>query len=168
MPAEMSRLIADLSSSDPKAKQQAAEALAKRGEQARPAAVALVREAGGDEETVREWVVSALETLGPPHEDDLPALTELVPSENLDVAYWAITLLGRLEAKAGSAVPSLIQSLQESSESSVRQRAAWALGKIGPAAKDALPALEQAAQSQDRRLARIASAHAIPRITEAQ
>jgi HEAT repeat protein len=166
MAADISRLIADLSSSDMVSKSRAAESLAKMGEGARPAAVPLVRSADCMHETVREWVISALESLGPPHEDDLPALRELVGSENEESAYWAITLLGRLEAKALPAVPALVEALKRSSAPFIPQKAAWALGSIGPAAKAALPALEQAAQSADPRLARLARNFAIKQITQ--
>lgn len=166
--ADISHLIADLSSSDLPTKGRAAEALAKLGKEARPAAVPLAREAGCMEETVREWVISALESLGPPAEEELPALKELALSPDGEVAFWAITLLGRLETKAAPAVPQLIEALQKSPELFVRQKAAWALGEIGPAAKEALPALEAAANSSDRRLAGIAKNHAIKQITKTQ
>lgn len=163
---DISHLIADLSSTDLPAKGRAAKALAKLGDEARPAAVPLVREAGCLDETVREWVISALEGLGPPAEEELPALKDLIASPDGEVAFWAITLLGRLEAKAAPAVPELIEALQTSPDLFVRQKAAWALGEIGPAAKEALPALEAAAKSPDRRLAGIAKNHAIKQITK--
>lgn len=156
MGMDISHCIANLSSPDIVLVGQAAEALAKLGPVAKAAAVPLVRAVALTDETVREWVVSALESLNAPHAEDAPALTELVASGNADVAYWAITLLGRLEAKAASSVPVLIKALKENPEPHNRQRAAWALGRIGPIAKDALPALKEAAHGHDPRLARIA------------
>ena len=103
MAADVSHWIANLSSSDIVLVGQAAEALAQMGPEAKAAAVPLVRAAAINEETVREWVVSALESLEAPAAEDCPALTELVGSEDPDVAYWAITLLGRLEEKAEAA-----------------------------------------------------------------
>ncbi len=156
MAADVSRWIANLSSSDIVLVGQAAEALAKLGPDAKAAAVPLVRAVAFTDETMREWVVSALESLDAPHEDDVPALTELVGSENGEVAYWAVTLLGRLEEKARAAVPALTEALKQNPHPHNRQRSAWALGKIGPAAKEALPALNEAAHGHDARLARIA------------
>jgi HEAT repeat protein len=165
MTADVSHWIANLSSPDIVLVGQAAEALAKMGPDAKAAAVPLVRAVAINDETVREWVVSALESLDAPHEEDVPALTELMGSEEGDVAYWAITLLGRLEGQAAPAVPELTWALKQNPHPHNRQRAAWALGKIGPLAKDALPALKEAAHGSDSRLARIALL-AMEQITE--
>ena len=69
-----------------------------------------------------------------PRPADASALAALVNKPSLDVAYWAATLLGRLESQAAPAVPQLAEALDRHTESTVRERAAWALGKIGPAA----------------------------------
>jgi len=156
MANDVSDWIAQLSTNDPALQSEAAEALAKLGEKAKPAAPALAKNAGSAEETVREWAVAALEGLGPPRIDDQKALRELVLADCAEAAYWAITLLGRLEAEAGPAVPELTEALKQSPYPQNRQRAAWALGKIGPAASDALPALKAAANEADPRLARLA------------
>jgi HEAT repeat protein len=156
MPADLSRWIADLSAADSAVRAEAAEQLARLGEDARAAAVPLVRAAGDDEESAREWSVSALEDLGSPADDDLPALAELLAAANADVGYWAATLIGRLEERAAPAVAALTAALADSNPLIVRQRAAWALGKIGPAAAAARPDLEKAAESTDPRLSRLA------------
>jgi HEAT repeat protein len=134
----------------------AAEKLAQLESEARGAAVPLVAMCHTDDESLREWVTAALEGLGPPEVSDVGKLAALVGRPSLDVAYWAATLLGRLEAAAAPAVPNLAEALTTHPETAVRQRAAWALGKIGPAAKSARDALTQAAESSDRRLARLA------------
>jgi HEAT repeat protein len=156
MAADVSHWIANLSSPDIVLVGQAAEALAKMGPSAKAAAVPLVRTVANSDETVREWVVSALESLEAPHEEDAAALAELVKSNNADVAYWGITLLGRLEGKAAASVPALTLALKENPHPHNRQRAAWALGKIGTPAQSALTALKEAAHGRDPRLARIA------------
>ncbi|MCA9070686.1 MAG: HEAT repeat domain-containing protein [Planctomycetaceae bacterium] len=156
MAANVSHWIEELSSDDVVLQGRAAEELAKMGPEARPAAIPLIRHAGCADETLREWVVAALESLGSPHVEDLDELRQLVTSDDPEVRYWAITFLGRLEKSAGPAVPDLVNALQESPDRHNRERAAWALGKIGPAAKDALPALHAAVKSQDARLERIA------------
>lgn len=156
MAASVSHWIEHLSSSDVILQGQAAEALAKMGPDARPAAIALVQQAGCSDETLREWVVSALESLGTPRIEDRDEFRKLVSSEDSEVAYWSITLLGRLKDSASPAVPELIDALTQNPERHNRERAAWALGKIGPPAKDALPALHAAVKSNDHRLERIA------------
>lgn len=156
MVASVAHWIDHLSSSDVVLQAQAAEALAKMGPDAKPAAIPLIKHAGCHDETLREWVVSALESLGPPRVEDIDELRELVSSDDPEVAYWAITLLGRLEGSASPAVPELVNALKENPHRHNRERAAWALGKIGPAAQDALPALHAAVKSDDPRLERIA------------
>lgn len=156
MARDLADWISQLSSTDLVLKGQAAETLAHLGESAKPAAVALAKVADAVDETVREWVVAALESLGAPRPGDLESLRELVSSDGEDSAYWAITLLGRLRSVAAPAVPDLIRALNEHPHPHNRQRAAWALGKIGPAASAALPDLKAAALGQDSRLTRIA------------
>lgn len=136
-------------------RRQAAEALAQRGEEAR-AAAALAKAAGDQDEAVRNWAGSALESLGPPHATALAELMELCGHADPNVRYWAVTLIGRLGAEASRAT-SLLANLLEGSALEVRQRAAWALGKIGPAALGAIPSLRKAARSDDPRLSRLAA-----------
>ncbi len=113
-------------------------------------------EASGRSDDARESVVATLEELGPPPAADGAKLADLLNDPSLDVAYWAATLLGRLEGAAAPAVSSLAQALARHAELAVRQRAAWALGKIGPPAAAARGPLEIAAASQNTRLASLA------------
>ena len=154
--ADISKLIAALSSSNAEKRVAAAEGLAELGADAHPAALALVRASSDANEEVREAAVAALEELGPPALADLPTLMTFFHAPELDRAYWAITLVGRLGQEAGEAVGGLIEALSPSHELTVRQRAAWALGEIGPAASAARRSLTQAAQTGDPRLARLA------------
>jgi len=135
----------------------AAQQLCESAEEARPAAVALVRAVGDEDEAVQEWATAALEELGPPEVKDLPHLVELVADKNDDVAYWAVTLLGRLEAEGTEGVDVLTDALHESRQMIVRQRAAWALGRIGSSEAAVQEALTSAANDSDARLARLAS-----------
>jgi HEAT repeat protein len=157
MTTDLSALVASLKSGDADQRQAAAEKLSQRGTDAAPAAVALVEACERDDEA-RESVVAALEELGPPAASDVAKLAALVSRPSLDVAYWAATLLGRLEGEASPAVPALSEALGGHGELAVRQRAAWALGKIGPAAATARDALTKAAASSDPRLASLARA----------
>ena len=119
------------------------------------AAPALVQACAEDDESLREWVVSALEQLGAPADTDLPALVKLLDADELS-AYWAATLLGRLHERAAPAVAPLTKCVAASPHPSVRQRAIWALGQIGSAARSAAEVLQQAAASSDPRTARLA------------
>ncbi len=158
MPTNLQTHITQLSSDDANAQAAAAEAIARLGTGAQPAAVALVEACGSADDAVREWCVAALEELGPPATAQIPRLTELARDARLDVAYWAITLLGRAGEAAAPAVPALADVLRDGEDTAVRERAAWALGKLGPAAADeaAVAALRDAAASDQPRLARLA------------
>jgi HEAT repeat protein len=147
-----------LSATDASARASAAEALARRGDEARAAAVALVRASGDRDASVRDWAAAALEELGPPLAADIEPLAVLATNPELNIAYWACTLLGRLKDQGASAVPDLTDALSQHQHLVVRERAAWSLGQIGPAAKSALPELQQAAQSGEPRLTRLAQA----------
>jgi HEAT repeat protein len=133
----------------------AAEQLSQQGEEARAAAVALVQ-ACGDEEAVSQWAVEALEQLGPPPGSAVKQLIPLVAHPHELVAYWAATLLGRLQDQAIAAVPALASALNDSPHVAVRQRAAWAIGQIGERSGPTMAALTAAARSSDPRLARMA------------
>lgn len=156
MTTELDALVTSLKSGPLAERQAAAEKLAQLGSEARRAAVALVEALETQDDQLREWVAAALEELGPPDAGDVAKLASLVDRSSLDVAYWAATLLGRLDAKAAPAVPNLALALVHHPETAVRERAAWALGKIGPAANAARHALTQAADSSNRRLASLA------------
>ena len=160
----IARLRADLKSGDLCLQRAAAQAFLAMGEQARVAAVELVRAAGDEDETIREWCMSTLEELGPPDTSAVEELSQCLAHGNPDVGYWAATLLGRLESAAAPAVPALIVATGDDKPLAVRQRAVWALGQIGSAAVQALPALQQADSDADPRLSRLAT-EAIDRIS---
>lgn len=152
--SEPTALATLLSSGSGAEKRAAAEELARLEADAQPAAVALVQALDEEDDELRDWVVAALEGLGPPQPDSASELAQLAVSPGLDSAYWAATLLGRLGPQAATAVPALIESLTGHPELVVRERAAWALGKIGPPAAAARAPLEHAAKSEHPRLAR--------------
>lgn len=135
----------------------AAENLSLMGPDASFAAVELV-EACADDEAVRNFAVAALEELGPPPNDSRNSLTELVAHSDPLVAYWAITLLGRLGTTAKSSQDDLASALAGARDSSVRERAAWAMGQVGADSETAIGQLKTAAESSEARLARIAKA----------
>lgn len=149
-------LIAALGGSDSAERARAAESLARMGTSAAPAAVELALAAADANEAVREWATAALEESGPPPATACGRLAELLSHANADAAYWAATLIGRLERAGAPAEAELTKALSERREPAVRQRAAWALGKIGAHSAAAIAALRQAAASDDPRLARLA------------
>ncbi|MCA9122502.1 MAG: HEAT repeat domain-containing protein [Planctomycetaceae bacterium] len=158
MSQNVEALIASLAASDIAARREAAESLARLGAGAAPAAIPLVKACGDADEEVRNWAVAALEELPAPTASDAAALEEMINVDRLDVAFWATTLLGRMETSAASTVPTLAVAVANHPESVVQQRAAWALGRIGKPAAAAIPQLEAATASKDPRLARLASA----------
>jgi HEAT repeat protein len=156
MPTNIQSLIAQLNSHNPAQQATAAEALARMGREAQPAALALVTALRTADAPTREWCAAELEDIGPPQAAQIPELMKLADDQSLDAAYWAITLLGRAGKAAASAVSTLINIVQTSQESVLRERAAWALGKLGPTAASAVPALRAAADSNEPRLMRLA------------
>lgn len=153
---EVPQAIVALASDDALQRAAAAERLAQAAEDAKSAAVPLVRAAGDADESVREWAVAALESLGAPPTENQMELAALLSDPRLDVAYWSATLLGRLGAEAKDSTAALAQALQSHPEMAVRQQAAQALAKIGRPAASAVAALQVASSSADPRLARVA------------
>jgi HEAT repeat protein len=155
---DVSQATANLKSSNAAQRASAAEELAHLEDGAQSAALALVEATADPDESVRQWSTGALESLGPPAAGDAAALTKLAGDARLDVAYWAVTLLGRLGADGGRAeiVSALVNALTKHPQTAVRERAAWALGEIGPAAAAALPSLQSAAGNPGPRLSRLA------------
>lgn len=150
-------LAEQLSSSDAEQRAAAAERLAQAGPSAAAAATLLVRACGDGDERVREWVVAALEDLGPPPPETIAPLITLANNPDPLTAYWATTLLGRCGERAAPAVMVLAACVESPADPAVRQRAAWALGQIGPAAAGAREVLTRAAAQEDPRLARLAT-----------
>jgi HEAT repeat protein len=157
MSPDLRSLAMSLASTDVVTRRETAESLAKAGPDAVTVAIPLVQACGDDDEEVRNWVVAALEELPPPNASDAAALEAFINGENLDVSFWATTLLGRMEAAAAPTVPTLASAVIDHPELVVRERAAWALGKIGKPAAGAIPQLEAAATSEEPRLARFAT-----------
>jgi len=154
--AHIEQHLADLQSPDVSVRSRAAESLCLAGQAAADGATALVQACGDPAEAVQTWAVAALEDLGTPPLTQLSELQSLITAPDPLVAYWAITLCGRLELEAKRCEPELIQMLSSSSDTAVRERAAWALGKIQTTAPEGLAALRRATESGSPRLARVA------------
>ncbi len=157
MDRDVSSLMVGLGSPQETARAEAAEKLSQLDPvEIRAAALVLIEACGDESEAVREAAVGALEEMGAPDLELLDGLTALLAAPNADVAYWAVTLIGRLGPEAIAAVPALAETLENSPHQNVRQRAARALGKIGSGAAAAADALRAAAGGDDPRLARLA------------
>jgi HEAT repeat protein len=131
MSGEVLQLEQSLRQGAPAERAAAAERLAQLGAEAQAAAVALVAASAAEEESVREWSVSALEGLGPPRASDVGALAAILSGGPSNQVYWAATLLGRLESSAVPARSALEGVAAAHPEAHVRRRAAWALERLG-------------------------------------
>ena len=156
-PTDVDTLTARLAAGGAAERAAAAERLCRLGAAAAAAAVPLVRGCGDDDDQVREWSAAALEELGPPGVGAIDELATLAADGHPLVAYWAVTLLGRLGAAAAPAVPALVECLGGRTDLAVAQRAAWALGRIGRPALAAAEPLTAAAGRGDPRLERLAT-----------
>jgi hypothetical protein len=154
--ANVQTLIHQLESANAAEQATAAEALARMGQLAQPAATALIIALRTADPPTREWCTAALEDLGSPSAVHVSELTKLAEDKSFGAAYWAITLLGRAGISAAPAVHALTNVLRTASATSLQERAAWALGKLGPAAKPASVALREATTSSNPRLVRLA------------
>ncbi|NOY29764.1 MAG: HEAT repeat domain-containing protein [Planctomycetes bacterium] len=157
------RYIAELQQTDSARQAAAAQSLASLAEEAQPALVALVQACSSQNEAVLNWCTAALEDVGPPELQQIEDLALLAQSASSDVAYWAVTLLGRARDQGASAVSVLVERLNDSSAPQVQRRAAWALGEIGHGASSAVATLRTVAEGSDGPLANQAQ-RAIERI----
>jgi len=149
MSETIEQYIAELNQTDATRQAAAAQSLATLAEEAKPALIALIGACSSQNEAVLNWCTAALEDVGPPELHQIEDLTLLAQSASSDVAYWAVTLLGRAHEQAATAVPVLIERLTDRSAPQVQRRAAWALGKIGREANSAVTALRTVAESAD-------------------
>jgi HEAT repeat protein len=149
--------LAKLQSPDVNQRVSAAETLSQMGAEAGPAAVELVK-ACGDDRRVCEHAVAALEQLGAPPPEALEPLAQRINASSPLEAYWAVTLLGRSGSAAKFCQDQLAEAVESSVESSVQERAVWALGKIGADSDRAINSLKNASRSSNARLARLATA----------
>lgn len=143
-----------LASDDSAIRHRAAEQLSQNADVAAEVAVDLVRHVGDGDRVVADYCVATLEELGPPPASQLEPLAQLTTSDNADVAYWAVTLVGRLGVAATEQATLLGNLVASDAPPQVRERAAWALTRIGPPAAVARPQLESCADAAPPSLAR--------------
>lgn len=147
----------DLVNPDLRVRRAAAEQFSTCGPAATPVVVSLVAACGDADEQVRELVIATLEELGPPPVDALGELIKLSRSDDPNIAYWAITVTGRMESDAIEAESSLVELLDQTTDASVAERAVWALDKIGAKSRETARVLERASRSENPRLVRLAN-----------
>ncbi|MFN3149397.1 hypothetical protein [Bremerella sp.] len=154
---EASHIVQALGETNLEERRKAAEACAKAPGIAMAAVVPLCRCCSDRDEQVSQWSQAALEELGPPSVDELSSLLELTTAAEL-TAYWAVTLIGRLESQGAPAAAPLANLIEnEKTPAEVRNRSIWAIGQIGVANEAIKATLERAAQSDNARTARLAS-----------
>jgi hypothetical protein len=140
----------------PRERAEAAEHLAQQGPDAAYAAIELTA-ACGDIEEISNWVVAALEDMGPPPASVIDSLLSLAQSQQPLTAYWAVTLLGRAGPDAAVHQRVIADLLEQSSDLCLREKAAWSLGRMHADSSQAIVALQNAAQSPEPRLSRVAN-----------
>jgi HEAT repeat protein len=114
----------------------------------------------------RRRAAYALGQIGPAAKDAVPALTEALDSQSMDVRQYAADALGHIGPDAKGAATRLTESLQDSAnDEHVHRLAARALGRIGPAAAGATAALQQSLQGDDL-VRRVEAAVALWRIAK--
>lgn len=146
----------DMESGDRERQMAAAMSIAQADPPLPELAVPLVELLRSEDEEVNEAATAALEELGAPSADSLASLGELARDPHGDVAYWAVTLLGRAGSSTVSVNEALLAALDHS-QLAVRERAAWAIGQILPTDPRIGAALERIANEPQPRLARLAS-----------
>lgn len=166
---------------EPEARWRAADALAKMGKDAAPAAGELVTALSDSDPLVRGVAVRAVAELAPEVADALPPLiamfpdteairavsrfgpagapavpllTELLKHETMGVRWQAVGALGKIREPALPALPEIIRLTLSDPEPRVREHSAEAIGNIGPAAADGIPALVKALKDAAPRVRR--------------
>lgn len=154
---EPSQIIQDLGAKDLETRLAATEACAKSPDIAKTAIIPLCHLTADVNEEVAQWAAAALEELGPPASEELDALVALFTAEEA-TAYWAVTLVGRLQP-TDLAIPKQLAQLveKETTPQEVQNRAIWAIGQIGLNSPDIQAVLEKASHSPNPRTARLAS-----------
>ena len=125
--------------------------LASLGPFAEAAAKDLEKVLGDEDIVIRANAASVLSVTSNPPESLVPALRELVNSEQPEYVSMAVVALGNLGADAVDAVPELT-ALIDSTDKDISVRAARILSMVGPAAKSAIPVLRVASKSDDEKV----------------
>jgi uncharacterized protein (TIGR03067 family) len=134
-------------------KADAADELAKLGQDLRTLVGHLEYGLQDKDALVRVRCANALAEIGPSACAAVPGLRGALKDENSSVRAKAADALHQIGPLAWDALPELISALNEDKDAYVQRCAAAAIGSLGPLAKEALPALNKAAESKDKELA---------------
>jgi HEAT repeat protein len=129
----------------------ALDALATLGEPAVPRLIAAL-----EHDDARARAAAILGRIGPPAQEAVPALRDVLDDPDGEVRREAAFALGAMGEAASPAVPQLTELLQDP-DMNVRYAAAYALGKIGPQAMEAKSELVKRLASPDRFLGLVAA-----------
>lgn len=105
-------------------------------------AVPRIVERGLKNEALRHTAVLALAEIGPDAKEAVPALVELLGSDDEELKRDAQYALGEIGPASKQAVPELVKSLESENDELVTS-ACFALGKIGPDAAEAVSAIKE-------------------------
>jgi HEAT repeat protein len=143
------QLVKDLGDKDSDIRADAAEALGKKGKEARGAVSALTQALKDADEDVRELAAEALGLIGEDSKAAVPALTDLLKDDKALVRRAAAEALGKIGAGAGPALSSLLDLLKDA-DKDVKRAAAEAVLELSPLlTKEAAPILSEALKDRD-------------------
>ncbi|NJL61435.1 MAG: HEAT repeat domain-containing protein [Methylacidiphilales bacterium] len=143
----VSFLIQALEHQKPQVRAHAAIALSQMGNHATPALPALSKALRDEDKTVRVEAAKAFSSIG--KRGMVPYLVANLRHKNPSVRYNAVHALTRLGKYSQSAVPTLMNTLENDKEAWVRLTAATALGGIGVNAVESLPTLVRSMEEKD-------------------
>jgi len=115
-----------------------------------PATAELVAVASNESIDGRERVkaLRTIKSLGATEAEAVPALMELLESDDYGIRSTTVDALGAIGKAASPSVPALIGILTGDENPAIRSFAASALGRIGPAAREAIPVLIRTLQDR--------------------
>jgi len=136
LPADLTDVVKNLQSNDPKVKQQAVRELAGFGDEAKQAVPALVKALAGGDAAFKQEVIRLLKTLGgAPGPEDAPVLAQLAADKSFpDGRLYALDALAALGPNAKPALPALLAILKEP-DAVLRRKAITVIGQVGPDAR---------------------------------
>jgi len=159
-------LAAELRSTDPHLRHDAARKLAKLGLAANQAVPELASALTDPDKRVRFHSAKALSEIGPDAQSAGPSIISALPTADADCRYYLVKTLSKLDLNSehAPAVPALINALRDEN-SKTRYYAVKCLKDIGPAAGASASTLRTLASDPDAEV-RDAAASALKKVTK--